>query len=64
MGKWVNTKVVCFGCGGSFMTPRMKMEGEFYECPKCGHTHVACEKEVDGGWIHCDADFDEERPTN
>ncbi len=58
MGKHVNTKVDCKGCGKSFLTTKLKMEGEFYQCDKCGYTHVACECEIDGGWIHCDAEED------
>ena len=57
MGKHINTKVKCLGCGDSFMTVKLKGEGEFYDCPDCGKTHVACENEVDGGWLHCDADL-------
>ena len=59
MGKHVNTKVKCFRCGTSFMTVKLKGEGEFYDCPSCEKTHVAIENEVDGGWIHSDAELDE-----
>ena len=57
MGKHINTKVECLGCNYEFMTIKLKMEGEFYECPACEKTHVAVENEVDGGWIHSDAEL-------
>ena len=59
MGKHVNTKVKCFGCGKGFTTVRCKTPDEYYECPSCGHTHFAAANEVDGGWIHSDADFED-----
>ena len=59
MGKHINTKVNCCGCSKSFMTTKLKMEGEFYECPYCSHTHVAVENEVDGGWIHSDTKWED-----
>ena len=57
MGKHVNTKVQCFGCDLHFMTVKLKGEGEFYDCPYCEKTHVAVENEVDGGWLHSDAEL-------
>ena len=56
MGKHVNTKVKCFGCSKDFTTVRLKSPDEHYDCPKCKHTHVAVPNEVDGGWIHSDAE--------
>ena len=57
MGKHINTKVQCTGCGSHFMTVKLKGDGELYDCPWCEKTHVAVENEVDGGWIHSDAEL-------
>lgn len=54
MGKHINTKVPCFGCGKKFMTSKLKNDGEIYDCSHCNHNHQAIENEVDGGWIHSD----------
>jgi len=52
MGKHINTKVKCFGCGENFMTSKLKNEGEFYECSNCGHVHQSDIDEVNSNWIH------------
>jgi len=58
MGKHINTKVKCFACHQEFMTGRWKSPDEHYDCPNCKHTHSAAVNEVDGGWIHTDAELD------